>query len=154
MLIIPFLSSVLVLALVMYESQNVLKAIYFAVDWPANTRVSNAGGKLTSHTAPLTLRSRVVMGLYRLAYCSLVLHEVHCWRVGQPAVFKTSPSIGFGALIAIGMMLTGVAPESALALAMCAASVLFCSSQARALVAFYALRAETDKQLKAMFTSH
>lgn len=154
MLVIPMLSGILILALVLFETQNLMKAIFFAVDWPGNIRVSGIGDKLTVHVgAPLERGSRWTMGTYRWAYTSLLLHELHCWRLGRPAEFKVWSSAFFGALVATGLLVSGVPEESVVALSVCATGVVFFSSQVRALARFYALRAEHGKQLAKLLTN-
>jgi hypothetical protein len=149
------LGGLVLLAIVLYEVQSAIRAVIFAIDWPADVRIARTSQGITRSTgAPLTRRQRVAIALYRLAYDSLFLHEIHSLRVMTPAAFRTVPSIAFGAVVMVSALgFAGLTLGVSANLGICAASVMFVSSQARSFAKFHAMRSAQSKELKVLFES-
>jgi hypothetical protein len=152
MFVVSVIGGLVLLALVLYEVQNAVKAVIFALEWPSELRVTRTdAGYLSSKEGPLSKKTRAVMALYRLAYDSLLLHEVHSFRMKQPPLFKTIPSFAFGGIVMTGAYLVGLPVGLAVNFGLCATAVLFSSGQAKSFSKFYARRAQDNEQLMALY---
>ena len=144
-------SGLLLLALVLYEVQNVVKAIFFAIDWPDDVLIESSKDGLWRKAvkAPLSVRSRIRMAWYRTAYCSAFLHGLHSRRMKQAPAFKVGPSVMFGAIVgSMGALLGGMSGSDAGSLAVISSAVIFVSSQTRSVLEFHALRTVSDELLE------
>lgn len=147
--IVLYAKAIVLLAVVLYEVQNLVKAGIFAFEWPSQMRVLHDGEKLVSVVRePLTLRTRGVMWLHRALSASLLTHELFADSMRVPVSFKTTPSVIFAALVFGGSMIAGLGLEASYSLACCAGAVLFASSQGRSIFGFYAQRAARDQQIE------
>ena len=147
--IVLYAGALVLLAVVLYEVQNFVKAVIFALEWPSQLRVVSDGEKMVSVIGqPLDVRTRMTMALYRAMSASLVLHELHAYRMHVPVSFRSTPTVIFTAAVFLGGMIGELGLEAAYSLAFCAGAVLFASSQGRSVFGFYVKRSSQDRQIE------
>jgi hypothetical protein len=145
------LGGLIVLGFVLHEVQGAVQALIFAWDWPSEIAIRRtANGLVAVRDKPLDWRARLTMAGYRMAQGSLFCHEVHSYRMRRAPMFRTIPSMAFGALVFLVSYAMGQSIELSSSLAVCTAAAAFLSSQTRSFMQFHQSRSTEDAQLHAL----
>lgn len=144
-----FISGLLLMTLVCYEMQNVVSAILFVVHWPAEMRIqATSPGFQAAAGDRVTQQSRLTMWLHRWLSSSVLMHEGYSRAMRQVPIFKTTPSLMFGLLVAVGCYFVGLSKDSLICLSTVSSVALFFSSQTHSILSFYSARTANDAQLE------